>query len=256
VLAILGAVVARQGDYARSAEYLEEGLKLAQETGDQEQMCGLLINLGVTAASRGDPSEAERSFQEGLVIARRLGHREWTSLLLLNLADLWIEQGHDGEAEVAGREGLELARQIGHRELTSGHLINQGMIAARGGRYKEAEAALHEGLQLAQQLGGLYLMGMAFYESGNCALLQQQVERAAAYFDEMEAIAQADQELVALACFGRARIAAVRGTRADAHRLAMTSLRSLEAMGSSFRTVVRDWIAEHFNAATHRVEKG
>jgi tetratricopeptide (TPR) repeat protein/transcriptional regulator with XRE-family HTH domain len=253
-LTILGAVVARQGDYARSGAYLQEGLALARERGDQEQLCALLINLGVTSLNRGDASQAEGYLNEGLSVARTLGHREWTSLLLLNLADLWMGQGQQGPAEVAGREGLDLARQIGHRELISGHLLNQGVLAAKEGRYQQAEASLQEGLQIARELGSLYLMGTALYESGNCALLQQHIEQAEAYFKEIEACCQPDQELLALASFGRAQVAALRGAPGDARRLAMTSLRSLEAMGSSFRRVVRDWITRTFDPARSRAE--
>jgi tetratricopeptide (TPR) repeat protein/transcriptional regulator with XRE-family HTH domain len=244
VLAILGAVVARQGDYPHSTSYLLEGLELARQMSDQEQLCALLINLGVTSLNRGDVSQAETYLNEGLSVARKLGHREWTSLLLLNLADLWIGQGQEGPAEVAGREGLDLARQIGHQELISGHLVNQGVIAARQGRYEQAEASLQEGLQIARQLGSLYLIGTALYESGNCALLQQKREQAQAYFEEIEACCQPDQELLALASFGRARVAAQQGAATEARRLAMTSIRSLEAMGSSFRKEVRDWITQ------------
>jgi tetratricopeptide (TPR) repeat protein/transcriptional regulator with XRE-family HTH domain len=243
LLEILGSVAASRGDYSQSEKYLQEALVLARKIGDREHICTILINLGVTAGEQGDHTKEEVYYEEGLVLARQIGHREWISLLLINLGDLANEQGNHERAEIYLQEGLKLAREIEHREWISVLLINLGMTTQKQGNYSQAEAYLYEGLNLARQLGIPQIICNGLYEYGNLFLDQQRIQAAKACFLDMSStVPEGSHDLVALAHYGLARVAAAQSNFHGALNAGEVSAKTLEEMGHHKAKEVRTWL--------------
>ena len=244
LLKILSSVVGSSGDYFQEKVYLQEGLAIARQIGDREQICSILINLGVTAGEQADYVQAETYLQEGLAIARQIRDRELMSVLLSNLGEVAVAQGNYVQAETYLQEGLTFARQIEHREWSSVLLSNLGLTTLKQGNNRLADEYFQEGLSTARQLGRPQITANVLYEYGNFYLDQQQVEAAEAIFQEiLTTIREGDQDLIALAQYGLARVNASKGNIQEARKLGEASVTSLETLGHRNAEQVRDWLA-------------
>ena len=141
------------------------------------------------------------------------------------------------------QEGLDVARQLEHREWICGLLINLGIASRKQGNYSQAENYLGESLNLAHRLGRPEMTSNALYEFGNLCLNQRQVEKAEASFREMlTTVSEGDDDLLALANYGLARTAAVKGDLLEARKLGEMSVMTLEGMGHRNANEVREWL--------------
>ncbi len=243
ILKTLGAVVENRGDYEQSNRYLLQGLELAREIGEREQLCSVLLNLGANRAGRGYFSEAEVYFQEALELARQIGHREIICIVLGNLGDVAVEKQEYEQADAYLQEGLALARQIGHREWAAALLVNIGFMNRKRGDYAGAAAYIQEALQTARQINRPLVVCTALYEAGKIYLDQHNIRAAEETFQELLASAPpGSQDLIALAQYGLATAAALRGHLEEARSLGESSLTMLEAMGHRDAPEVRRWL--------------
>lgn len=168
-----------------------------------------MLNLGVNQGNQGPYERAETYPQEGLTLARQIGHRELISIFLLNLGTLAYEQQNYAQAETYLLEELALVRQLDHREWITVYLINIGEMMQKQGNYARAEVYLREGLERVKVLGSLRIIAGALHEYGNLHLNRHQIAEAAAIFNDMlNSIPDGDQEMLALAHYGQARVAA------------------------------------------------
>jgi tetratricopeptide (TPR) repeat protein len=239
----LGALEVYRAKFAQAQMYLQEGLIIARQLGDSEQICALLGNLGMVAAQQGKNAQAKVYLQEGLELARQIGHRERICSVLINLGHVFVEEDNYVQAETYFQEGLGLARQIGHRETMSALLINLGMTARKQGHYKEAKAYLQESLTLANQIGRPDIICPILCELGDISISERKTGLAGEYFEKMlERIPSGDQELLAQAYYGLARVYALRGDIENARLYSSESVAVFETMEHRMVVEVRDWI--------------
>ena len=159
------------------------------------------------------------------------------------MGDAEGELGNFARAEAYFQEGLTLARQMEHREWICALLINMGLTLRKQGNHTQAEDYFQESLLLARQLGRSEMTSHALYEYGNLCLNQQETAKAEASFHEMlDTISVGDQDLLALAQFGLARIAAIQGNFLEARKLGEVSTTTLEGMGHRTAPEVRNWL--------------
>ncbi|HZS76808.1 MAG TPA: tetratricopeptide repeat protein [Ktedonobacteraceae bacterium] len=243
MLETLGSILASRGDYEQSKAYMQEALELAREIGDDEKRCTLLINLGVTEGEQGKFADAEKYFKEGLVVAEKIGHREWICLLLTNLGGAAAEQDHSAQAEQYFQNGLVLARELGQLERISALLLNLGLMTQKLGHYAEAEKYFQEGLEISRKLGNSHFISSGLYEYGILQLNQDKIESAEKAFQEMILMTPSEsQDLLALARYGLARVAAAQGDIDHAQVLGNKSVRVLELIGHRNAREVRNWL--------------
>src|SRR5262249_46485061 len=137
--------------------------------------------------------------------------------VLSNLGDVFVEEGNYVQAEFSFQEGLELARQIGHHERISFLLLNLGMTARKQGHYNKAKPYLQEGLALANQINRPYIICAILCELGDLFLSEGNTGQADDHFKKMlKQIPSGDQELLALAYYGLARVYALQEDRENA----------------------------------------
>jgi tetratricopeptide (TPR) repeat protein len=243
LLSALGTLMNELGNYTQAEIYLQNGLKLMRVFGDREQISTLLCNLGVMLGQQGKYQQAEKYFRESLELAHQIGYRELVALLLVNLGDAISKQGNYVQAETYLQEGLEVARQIGHREWTCALLMNLAEIARAQTRYTQAEKYLQEGLSIAQQIGRLRMLLYATYEYGNLSLSRGQIEAAEEkYRAVLAAIVTGDQDLLGLAQYGLAQVAASRQDTQKARQYGEASVNILVGMGHEKAQEVKRWL--------------
>jgi tetratricopeptide (TPR) repeat protein len=179
-----------------------------------------------------------------LTLARQIGHRELISIFLLNLGTLAYEQQNYAQAETYLLEELALVRQLDHREWITVYLINIDEMMQKQGNYARAEVHLREGLERAKVLGSLRIIADALHEYGNLHLNRHQIAEAAAIFNDMlNSIPDGDQEMLALAHYGQARVAAAQHNIPEARRIGAACATALEAIGHHKALEVRQWLA-------------
>jgi len=244
LLKVLGSVAADMGDLAGSEHYLRRGLALARELEDPELVCVLLINLGATLAEAGNSVEANQSFLSALDLAQGLAHQEYLSLIFLNLCDGALAQGDLVLAEHYAQTGLPLSRAIFHREWMSILLANLGIIRRSQGQYEQAETYFQEALTFAYQIDRPSLTCSVLYEFGSLRLDQRLAEEAdSIYHSIIKLLPENAPGLRAMAQYGMARAAALRGNLAEARCLGLSSLSTFETMGHHLSKEVQNWLS-------------
>jgi tetratricopeptide (TPR) repeat protein/transcriptional regulator with XRE-family HTH domain len=245
LLTYLGAVTLEQGDYARAEEFYQEGLSLARALGYRKQLGALLNDLGVLASRHGKNEEAIAYYQEGLDIARQIGMRADICLCLSNLGAIAAEQKNYALAECYLREGIELARQLDNRNNLALLLSNFGCVLGDQGDYQQANTYFQESLDLARGLGAPWYIHNVLIDWGGIHLNYQQLDAATAAFQEVltsENEGASEPVMLALARYGLARSAALRGETAEALRLGRESLAQFEALGHHRAGKIASWL--------------
>jgi tetratricopeptide (TPR) repeat protein/transcriptional regulator with XRE-family HTH domain len=242
-LSQVGNVLSDKGHYAESEAYQQEALAIARSSDDRETMTQLYVNLCSLALLRGDFASGEAYGQEALALARSIGFLDLICAVLTNLGSAALDQGDFAKAEAYLSEALSVARQVGDTKIASVDLATLGTVAMRRERYEQAADYFQEALQLARQVADIWLLGAVLAEYGELALKQQRLDEAFAVFDEALTIsAKGNQEVVALARYGLARVAAARGDTAAAHAQGTASLALLESMGNRMTEAVKSWL--------------
>ncbi len=243
VLSNLGNLLSDKGHSGAALSYYAEALTLARSINDRHEMTQLFANLCSLALQRGDYAAGETYGQEALALARDLGFLSAISPILTNLGSAAEEQGEYAKAEAYFVEALEVARQLGDAKLISVDLGSLGDMAILQSRNEQAASYLQEALQIARQVGDTWLLGAILLECGDLALKQRQLDDAFAAFEEARTISsKGNQEVVASALYGLARVAAARGETATAQRQGQESLSLFEAMGHRLKDPVKTWL--------------
>jgi tetratricopeptide (TPR) repeat protein len=242
-LSNLGSVASDRGLYDQAIDYQEQALALSRSTNDRQAMTKLNANLSSIAYLRGDLRTGEAYGQQALVLARDIGFLDSISAVLTNMGSAAVDQQDYAKAESYLAEALEAARQIDDLKLMSVNLGNLGNLAFRQKRYGQATRCMEEALQIARQVGDIWLLGAILAEWGELALEERRLDDAYAAFDEALGIAaKGSQEMVALARYGLARVAARRGDTTTALEQGKASLALFEAMGNRQTAEVKSWL--------------
>ena len=243
VLAHLGSAFSDRGRYAEAETYNREGLSIARRTGDREGIAQMLINLSSIAILRGEYALGEAYGQEALALAREIGFLDSVCVMLTNLGSIAQDQHNYAKAEAYFSEALAVARQVEDSKVASADLGSLGSLAVLQGRYEQGEAYLKEGLALARQIGDIWLLGAVLLECGELYLKQQRLNDASEVFQEALAVSsKGNQEVIASALYGLARVAAMRGQIAEARQQGQQSLSIFEAMGNRLIDTVKAWL--------------
>ena len=80
-----------QGDYAGARLFLEQGLAIARQVGDQHLLVPTLATLGFIARAEGDYATARRALEEALTLGRALGDNYHIAMALHHLGLLALD---------------------------------------------------------------------------------------------------------------------------------------------------------------------
>ena len=200
----LAALCVDRADHKQAEVYAREGLLIARQLGDREQIVALLINLGCSLQLS---PEKPASFHEALLIAREIKSDEQCCNALINLGDWYMNSPERdyAQAEACTREALTIARRLGNMESTSIALLQLTLVHRLLGRLSEAEVCIQEAFSLVEEIESRRFMCIALDEKGNLALARGNVEQALEAFQEMSRrCPDGDSEVQAMSMFGLA----------------------------------------------------
>jgi tetratricopeptide (TPR) repeat protein len=244
LLGNLGLVAINRGEYERAKAYWQEGLAITLQINNIERTSVLLGNLGWVAINHGDYEQAEKYFQQGLELVRQIGNRQRIGALLGNLGLVAINRGEYEQAEEYWREGLNIARQIGQPDQIITLLQNLGVVTALQQNFEQARTYVQEGVDLARQIADREKLVNILSLLGELYLEMQLLDSASLAFSEVLEIArEVNQEAVATAQYGLARVAIAQGNKAEALYQGQASLENFEKIHSSKAVDVREWLA-------------
>ncbi len=150
-----GALATAQGDYPAAVHFLQHGLSLYEELGDDSGIAASLNALGVSARDRGDYPAAQANLERSLACWRLLPDRLALARCLHNLANVIRVRGDYSRAQWALREAAEIFEQLGNRTGAAWCVNQQGDIAREQGDlagarecYAGALAAFREAFDL------------------------------------------------------------------------------------------------------------
>jgi tetratricopeptide (TPR) repeat protein len=154
-----------------------------------------------------------------------------------------MERKDYARAEAYLMEALEVARRVEDWKVASADLGTLGSLAVLQGDDALGEAYLKEALEVARRVGDIWLLGAVLLECGDLYLKQRRLDEAFSAFHETLTIsARGNQESIASALYGLARVAAARGQLAEARQQGRQSYDIFAAMGNRLRDTVKAWL--------------
>ncbi len=223
----LGAITSAQGDYLAAESFLQQGLSLYEELGDDLGIAASLNALAVSARDRGDYASAQSNFERSLVCWRLLPDRLAIARCLHNLANVVKVRGDYHRALWALREATDIFEELGDRSGAAWSLNQQGDIACAQGDvvtarelYQRAMAAFREAGDPWGSARSLTDVASIDHEQGNHQAAQAEYREALAMFASL-----GHQRGMARALEGSACLVLAQGHAARALKLAAAAAR-------------------------------
>ena len=151
ILTMKGLVYQNIGQQETAIAIFNEGMKLAQATGNAQHMVALYNSMAGCFDEDNDPEKVLEYYLKGLAIVDTIDWPLGRSVILNNVADIYLIQQKYEEAEATFKESIELKRSIGNTTNLSVSLCQIAELYLETGRWELARANAVEGLQLARQ---------------------------------------------------------------------------------------------------------
>jgi ATP/maltotriose-dependent transcriptional regulator MalT len=177
------------------------------------------------------------------------------SLARINLAEVFLyrceyqdgrcEETTFSEAEALLQQSLDLAEEKGHRDRRAYCLAVRGCLETKRGNYSVAYNDLAESLKETRETHNTYLQCVALNYLGELNCARDEPDAASECFAEALTLATEDNypEYAALALYGTARVALLRGDSRMACRLGQESQQVFERIGHCRAEVIARWLA-------------
>ncbi|HEX9694898.1 MAG TPA: adenylate/guanylate cyclase domain-containing protein [Actinomycetota bacterium] len=150
---IVAAALHRLGRLDEAAAALEEGLSLAERTGDVEELGACLINLGMVELERDRIEDAIECDRRAIAEFERIGHASGRAIGYGNLAEKLLRSGDLDEAAHWCDRALAHARAIGHQPTIADATRTRALIALQRGDVAEARVVAEEAARVYDAMG-------------------------------------------------------------------------------------------------------
>jgi tetratricopeptide (TPR) repeat protein len=216
----IGQLAGRTGDSHKEAEFLGEGLILAEGLNRPELIVKASGSLAAMAFRRADYSQAKIYFDRCLSAAEKYNMIGAINTTVMMLGQVEGRLGNFGVADDYARRAIRAFRLPGQEHRLCWAIVNWGGLAFFQKDYNAAEARFQEALDLAQKHRFLELscgvklnLGMVHLDRGNLA-------QAKGRFDEslLEALELKQPDLIAEARYGLGMLSLQQNQLADAER--------------------------------------
>jgi eukaryotic-like serine/threonine-protein kinase len=134
-----------------SLEYLNRGLTLAIQVGNDEKRALMLQSMGVAYKLMNKPEDALRNYQEALVIERRLGFKRAVATSLNEMGQVYSRLGKPDEALASFNEAIRVREEIGAKKETGDTLMDLGNFYEDRGQYDQALQMFKASLQIQRE---------------------------------------------------------------------------------------------------------
>jgi tetratricopeptide (TPR) repeat protein len=153
MLAELGGIAVREGQFLEAEEHLQKALHIAGKTGEFEIAIVAYKYLGLLAGKQGIPQQAETYFQEAMIMARQYKDTWHLGTVLQTWGEWQLALAADGAALKVFSELMVVAQQAGFASLLAVACFGLAQVHLRAGRYTKAQQMGQESLHSMHRLG-------------------------------------------------------------------------------------------------------
>lgn len=156
-LKALGSVLSQQRRYPEARGPLEEALRIARASGDNQLLSETLNELGLVENRSGRSAEAIPHLEEALIAARARWDRAAIAAILNNLGGALQNLGDTQGAEARVAEAVSVSRTLQGEEARRGlaaSLSSLAGILGAAGRYRESIGFFKEAIAIKRELFG------------------------------------------------------------------------------------------------------
>ena len=183
-LLAMGRVKIRSGNPQPALDYLNRGLTLAIQLGNEEERAAILQAIGIAYLRLGNREEALGNIQKSLEIKQRLGDKRGIAASFNAMGEIHANMGKRREALKDYLDALSLRRDIGDNKGIGDTLIDLGTFYNYGGQYDEALGNFKESLKIQRELGSESNEGLCLNNIGTIYLSKGDFENALTYFQQ------------------------------------------------------------------------
>ncbi len=145
IFANMGGTQFELGDFAKSSDYLNQALHLAEETGDLRSEANSLDTLGLIAHYSGQPGEAVSTYYERAISnLQSLNNQRELGFVLTHAGYALIDLARFDQAEAYLRQALLVRQEIGAIALQIDTLAGIARLALATGRIDQAVSITQE----------------------------------------------------------------------------------------------------------------
>jgi serine/threonine protein kinase/Tfp pilus assembly protein PilF len=180
----MGGVEIESGNPQGSLDYLNHGLTLSVQTGNDEKKALILHAIGVAYKLMNKPEDALRNYQESLAIQRRLGQNRGAATSLNEMAQVYSLLGKPAAALASFNEALKLRQEIGAKKEVGDTLIDLGDFYEDRGEHDQALKMYKESLEIQRDAGDENYQALCLSNIGICHFSKGDYEEAVTYYQQ------------------------------------------------------------------------
>jgi tetratricopeptide (TPR) repeat protein len=180
----LGRVEMSSGNPQKGLEFLNRGLSLSIELGNDEEKAAMLHAIGSAYNRLNKPDDALRNLQQALEIRQRLGDQRGISATLNSIGYVYEGIGKWERALKNYNDSLQKARAIGDKRDVGMTLINLGNMYHTRGQTESALKAYKESLQIQHDTGDPALEALCLNNIGVAYSERGEYQDALTYFQQ------------------------------------------------------------------------
>jgi hypothetical protein len=141
------------GEADRARALTEEGLEVAQRTGDRMTEAYASINVGSVLAWEGELDAAQRAIEEGVRGARQVGNARSVANWLRVLGGIRLARGDNVQARLLFEESLAIHRTLGDPWGISHSLVRLALVMLEAHDVDASRRLLAESLAIGRETG-------------------------------------------------------------------------------------------------------
>jgi eukaryotic-like serine/threonine-protein kinase len=180
----IGGVELMSDNPQGSFDFLDRGLTLAIQVGNDEKKAVILQAIGIAYRLMNKPEEALRNYQEALAIERRIGFKRGVAASLNEMGQVYSRIGKPDKALDSFNEAMQVREEIGAKKEIGDTLIDLGNFYEDRGQYDQALKMFMESLQIQRDSGDETYQALCLNDIGTVYLGNGHYDDALTYFQQ------------------------------------------------------------------------
>jgi tetratricopeptide (TPR) repeat protein/predicted Ser/Thr protein kinase len=180
----MGGVEIMSDNPKGSLDYLNRGLTLSVQLGNDEKKAVILQATGIAYRLMNKPEEALRNYQQALDIERHIGFKRGVAASLNEMAQVYSLLGKPDAALASFKEAIAVRKEIGAKKEAGDTLIDLGNFYEDRGQHEQALKMFMESLQIQRDAGDETYQAECLNAIGAVYLTSGHYEDALTYFQQ------------------------------------------------------------------------
>ena len=180
----IGGVEIMSDNPQGSLNYLNRGLTLAIQLGNDEKKAVILQAIGIAYRLMNKPEEALHNYQDALAIERRIGFKRGVATSLNEMGQVYSRLGKPDAALASLNEAMQVWGEIGAKKEAGNTLIDLGNFYQERGQYEQALQMLKDSLQIQRDARDETYQALCLNNIGTVYLDNGHYDDALTYFQQ------------------------------------------------------------------------